>query len=282
MILGTPRPRGQLVSAPTLRCGASPGGGFFIFGCALRLPLPVQGVAQLGRARGLGPRGRRFESCHPDWRNDTDGATAMRTPTPMTFRVLRVVRKQRTRKGNLFLECESDIGRVAFWGTSFNEKNISVVEGMTLPRQITAGCIQPSESHLSIHAWWVPEGSPVEKVDEVNTSDPVEAGSLAAKLSEPVSIEELARWRRELLSLLNKIEHSPSAPQEGIGQRIGRLVRLGSIPRSVGPLMRTITELRNAAEYESKVLSDAESSAARSAWAAILEWAASSGFGSDA
>ncbi len=26
----------------------------------------AQGVAQLGRARGLGPRGRRFESCHPD------------------------------------------------------------------------------------------------------------------------------------------------------------------------------------------------------------------------
>lgn len=26
----------------------------------------VQGVAQLGRARGLGPRGRRFESYHPD------------------------------------------------------------------------------------------------------------------------------------------------------------------------------------------------------------------------
>lgn len=26
----------------------------------------MQGVAQLGRARGLGPRGRRFESGHPD------------------------------------------------------------------------------------------------------------------------------------------------------------------------------------------------------------------------
>lgn len=25
-----------------------------------------QGVAQLGRASGLGPEGRRFESCHPD------------------------------------------------------------------------------------------------------------------------------------------------------------------------------------------------------------------------
>lgn len=27
----------------------------------------LQGVAQLGRASGLGPEGRRFESYHPDW-----------------------------------------------------------------------------------------------------------------------------------------------------------------------------------------------------------------------
>ncbi len=31
-----------------------------------RYNLAVRGVAQLASARGLGPRGRRFESSHPD------------------------------------------------------------------------------------------------------------------------------------------------------------------------------------------------------------------------
>ena len=33
-----------------------------------RILPPKRGVAQLGRARRLGRRGRRFKSCHPDWR----------------------------------------------------------------------------------------------------------------------------------------------------------------------------------------------------------------------
>ena len=37
--------------------------------CATIL-LNSQGVAQLGRACGLGPQGRRFESCHPDFLRD--------------------------------------------------------------------------------------------------------------------------------------------------------------------------------------------------------------------
>jgi hypothetical protein len=47
------------------------------------------------------------------------------------------------------------------------------------------------------------------------------------------------------------------------------------IPGYVSAFMRTITEMRNAAEYESKTLSLAESRAVEAAWAAIEEWAGS-------
>ena len=36
------------------------------FGRAIIILIKERGVAQLGRALGLGPRGRRFESCLPD------------------------------------------------------------------------------------------------------------------------------------------------------------------------------------------------------------------------
>ena len=40
-------------------------------------------------------------------------------------------------------------------------------------------------------------------------------------------------------------------------------------------MMRTITEMRNSAEYESKVLSPSECAVVRHAWQAIQEWAQS-------
>jgi hypothetical protein len=43
--------------------------------------------------------------------------------------------------------------------------------------------------------------------------------------------------------------------------------------RQVEALMRTITELRNVAEYGTKPLSLAESAVAVAAWTAIEEWA---------
>jgi hypothetical protein len=42
-------------------------------------------------------------------------------------------------------------------------------------------------------------------------------------------------------------------------------------------MMRAVTEMRNAAEYESKILSTAESSAVSAAYAAVKEWAATTG-----
>ena len=61
---GTPEP-GHLCqprqkSAPVLQANSCP-----IVVLGYNFPSP-RGVAQLGRALGLGPRGRRFESCRPD------------------------------------------------------------------------------------------------------------------------------------------------------------------------------------------------------------------------
>ncbi len=67
-----------------------------------------------------------------------------------------------------------------------------------------------------------------------------------------------------------KTQASPAA-------RIGRLTNEDVIPRYVAPFMRTITEMRNAWEYDSKTLSLAESTAVEAAWAAIEEWVVSRG-----
>ncbi|MCA1603344.1 MAG: hypothetical protein LC776_17460, partial [Acidobacteria bacterium] len=87
-----------------------------------------------------------------------------------------------------------------------------------------------------------------------------------------------AEWRRNLIKTLNFLDRISEHPErEGLADRIGRLMRERIIPREIVPMMRTITEMRNAAEYQSKTLSLAESEAVKAAWTAIEEWAQSRG-----
>jgi hypothetical protein len=91
---------------------------------------------------------------------------------------------------------------------------------------------------------------------------------------EPVSASQLATWRRSLVQLLSTLDQgSQKPPNEGVAGRISRLQRDGILPREVGAMMRTVTEMRNAAEYESKSLTAAESAVVRASWKAIQEWA---------
>jgi len=85
--------------------------------------------------------------------------------------------------------------------------------------------------------------------------------------------------RRALLRLLDTLEPAgaPSITSESIAARIGRLSRAGVIPREVAACMRTITEMRNAAEYEARTLSTAETVAVEGAWLVIREWARARG-----
>jgi methylphosphotriester-DNA--protein-cysteine methyltransferase len=100
----------------------------------------------------------------------------------------------------------------------------------------------------------------------------------SAPLSQVVSTTQLAEWRREIVKLLSALEQGRARPHdEGVGAWITRLFRAGAIPREIAAVMRTITEMRNAAEYQSKVLSRAESALVAAAHATIQEWADTKG-----
>jgi hypothetical protein len=80
------------------------------------------------------------------------------------------------------------------------------------------------------------------------------------------------------LRLLDAVDQQADRPAgEGVAARIGRLSRLAVIPREVAACMRTITEMRNVAEYEAKTLSNAETAAVEASWLVIREWALARG-----
>jgi hypothetical protein len=99
-------------------------------------------------------------------------------------------------------------------------------------------------------------------------SDPPQAPSL--------SVDEQSDLRRKVAGLLNGFDPQKGNTPEGIRKRINRLSHDGGpIPREIAALMTTITEMRNSAEYESKVLSPSECAVVRHAWQAIQDWAQS-------
>jgi hypothetical protein len=58
------------------------------------------------------------------------------------FDVLKVGPLQRTRKGNPFIECETSLGTVAFWGGR-SVDNLGAIQSQTLPFKIRCGCRPP-------------------------------------------------------------------------------------------------------------------------------------------
>jgi hypothetical protein len=99
------------------------------------------------------------------------------------------------------------------------------------------------------------------------------AGSAVAQ---SLSVADLGDLKRKLEALLDTVESGGRIPGEGVRRRVNRLSWNGNpIPRDIAALMITITEMRNSAEHEMKVLSVAESATVRNAWQAIREWAQS-------
>ena len=101
-------------------------------------------------------------------------------------------------------------------------------------------------------------------------------GAAVTKLPS-VTADDLSKWRRQLLRLLDKFDHR-STPSAGPVARITRLKNEGLIPRKTAALMIMLTETRNAAEYEDERPTHAESEAVKNAWTAIVEWANARGF----
>lgn len=99
---------------------------------------------------------------------------------------------------------------------------------------------------------------------------PVRSGST-------ITPSQLGDWRRGIVQLLPRIDREKRIEGESVGARIGRLSRDGVIPREVAAMMRTITEMRNATEYESNTLSPSEVDVVTAAWTAVQEWAQAGG-----
>jgi hypothetical protein len=139
--------------------------------------------------------------------------------------------------------------------------NIDLITGQSSPFNVECGCI---DSRWPKHAYWIPENSRVSIL------------ALQNKETSTVSLDDLTRMRRGVIRILDQLETHHIQPS-GLGSRIRQLSISGVIPREIFPLMLVITEMRNAAEYESKLLTSSESEAVKFAWEAISNWAISRG-----
>ena len=78
----------------------------------------------------------------------------MARPISRTLKVTRVNPRQTTSKRNHYVTCETDAGKVAFWGSDENLRNIQMIEKSPLPVTVTCGCIP---SNWNEHDLWVPQ-----------------------------------------------------------------------------------------------------------------------------
>lgn len=193
-------------------------------------------------------------------------------PVPTDFVLTAIGTLQTTAKGNLYLPCETNRGKVAFWGTNTNKRNIELIRAAQPPVRLRCGCIP---SNWSQHALWILQ-TEVLRLEGEQPAPPEGPASAPIMPTPVVSADDLSLWRRRLLRLLDRVEGS-SPCLDGPVARITVLKRDGRIPRETAALMIALAELRNASEHQGKKPSPAEGAAARNAWLAICEWANSQG-----
>lgn len=66
--------------------------------------------------------------------------------------------EKKTPNRNYFLECDTNVGKVAFWGDSEDKSNIEKIQKTTVPFKLTCECIP---SNWEQHALWVPQTSKI-------------------------------------------------------------------------------------------------------------------------
>lgn len=156
-----------------------------------------------------------------------------------------------------------------FFQTRFKRGDVVLIE-LVSPHSIRIGAPEANATTVNHQKAPPAHGAPVPReVERVESSSGV-------SVAQPLSVGDLADLKRKLVLLLNSFDRQRSTQSEGIRKRIGRLSQTGGpIPRAIAALMVTITEMRNSAEHELKVLSMSESAAVRHAWQAIEEWAQS-------
>lgn len=124
---------------------------------------------------------------------------------------------------------------------------------------------------------WIQPGVMV-LIEVMEAKGNTKRGAMSAEskpaLSSEVTATTLAGWRRSLVQLLARLEGVGSPDSMlGVAARIARLSDSGRVPREIAALMRVISEMRNATEYQAKTLSPAEAEAAAAAWRAVSKWA---------
>jgi hypothetical protein len=174
--------------------------------------------------------------------------------------------------GHPYVECRVDGGVVAVWGSSGNMEHIEDVTRAPRPFRIICDCIP---SNWAQHDLWVYERHDIYSIEPVEVGRPPAVAPSSPEVS--VSLQDLAEWRRRIAAWVAALEAGRGSSGNGLASRIGALSYERAIPREIAALMKAVTEMRNAAEYDSKTLSRAESLAIRNAWLAITEWAATKG-----
>ena len=129
----------------------------------------------------------------------------MQNAKPMQFVVTSRSEIWATSHGNLYLECETDRGTVAFWGKTGNTRNIDSVESKVPPFSVSCEVI---DGRWPQHRYWVMESK------RLTFGRPMPAGSKVLRVPDfsavrtkpgDVSTDELNQWRRRLLRLLDGI-----------------------------------------------------------------------------
>jgi len=195
----------------------------------------------------------------------------MQEPILTELTITKVGELQHSPKGHPFVECVERGGLVAFWGSSGNMHNIERIRGIAPPFTTVCGCITPTWPR---HILWIPERAPILSLVPARASDADDRAMANANQEPLLSTSDLSRMRHDLVVLVSELERqgSPQQPETGLAGRISRLSHAGMVPREIAALMKTVSEMRNAAEYENKVLSEFESLAVRNAWRAVKEW----------
>ena len=109
----------------------------------------------------------------------------MQTPIERTFVLEAVLGEGKSRRGDSFVETQTSIGTVAFWGSGRNRMNLRTIQSTKPKFTVTCGCIQPSAGYAKRHSFWVPE-TPL-----ISEPTPVRQPISSTALSRP---NDLDRW----------------------------------------------------------------------------------------
>ena len=96
-------------------------------------------------------------------------------PTPQRLPSQRIGVLRTTSNGNSYLECQTQVGQIAVWGSAINRRNISLLQQQQVPFEAVMSCIP---GRWAQHSYWVPEGTVIDLLpfeDESKLSQTSEA-----------------------------------------------------------------------------------------------------------